>query len=93
MIDCVLEMKVDIVHFDLQALSTPPSMLQVHSRIPQVANQSYAKAARLFLSGADWDGALKEAAIPDTGLARSSVRRAIRKLKAEPEAEAGGPPF
>ena len=48
MIDCVLEMKVNIVQFDLQAPSTPPSMLQVHSRMPQVANQSYAKAARLF---------------------------------------------
>ena len=52
MIDCVLEMTVDIVHFDLQALSTPPSMLQVYSRMPQVANQSYAKAAQLRLSGA-----------------------------------------
>ena len=91
MIDCVLEMKVHIVHFDLQALRSPPSMLHVYSRIPQVANQSHAKAAQLRLSGADWDGALKEAAIPDTELARSSVRRTIRKLKAEPEA--GGRPF
>jgi hypothetical protein len=40
MIDCVLEMKVDIVHFDLQALNTLPFMLQVYSRMPQVANQS-----------------------------------------------------
>ena len=88
MIDCVLEMKVDIVHFDLQALNTLPSMLQVYSRMPQVANQSYAKAAQLRLSGADWDDALKEAAIPDTELARSSVRRTIRKLKAEAKAEA-----
>ena len=44
----VLEMKVGIVHFDLQALNTPPSMLQVYSRMPQVDNQSYAKAAQLF---------------------------------------------
>ena len=66
-------------------------MLQVYSRMPQVANQCYAKAAQLFLSGADWDDALKEAAIPDTELASKSVRRTIRKLKAEPEAE--GPPF
>ena len=66
-------------------------MLQVYSRMPQVANQSYAKAAQLFLSGANWDDALKEAAIPDTELARKSVRRTIRKLKAEPEAEC--PPF
>ena len=48
MIDCVLKMKVDVVHFDLQALHTPPYMLQVYSRMPQVANQSYAKAAQLF---------------------------------------------
>ena len=48
MIDCVLEMKVHIVHFDLQALHTPPSMPKVYSRMPQVANQSYAKAAQLF---------------------------------------------
>ena len=63
-------------------------MLQVYSRMPQVANQSYSKAAQLCLSGADWDGALKKAAIPDTELARSSVRRTIRKLKAEAKAEA-----
>ena len=87
MIGCVLEMKVDIVHFDLQALHTHPSMLHVYSRMPQVANQSYAKAAQLRLSGAGWDGALKEAAIPDTELARSSVRRTIRKLKAETKAK------
>ena len=84
----MLEMKVDIVHFDLQALHTPPSMLRVYSRMPQVASQSYAKAAQLFLSGADWDDALKEAAIPDTELSRSSVRRIIRKLKAEAKAKA-----
>ena len=48
MIDCVLEMKVHIVHFDLQALHTPPYMPQVYSRMPQVDNQSYAKAAQLF---------------------------------------------
>ena len=48
MIDCALEMKVIIEHFHLQALSTPPSMHQVYSRMPQVANQSYAKAAQLF---------------------------------------------
>ena len=48
MIDCVLEIKVGIVHFDLQALSTPPFMLYVYSRVPQVANQGYAKAAQLF---------------------------------------------
>ena len=48
MIGCVLEMKVNIAHFHLQALNTPPSMLQVYSRMPQVANQSYAKAAQLF---------------------------------------------
>ena len=88
MIDCVLEMKVDIVHFDLQALNAPPCMLQVYSRFPQVANQSYAKAARLRLSGAYWDSALRDAAIPDTQFARSSVRRTIRKLKAEAKAEA-----
>ena len=51
------------VHFDLQVLNTPPSMLQVYSRMPQVANQSHAKAAQLLLRGADWNGALKEAAI------------------------------
>ena len=56
--------------------------------MPQVASQSYAKAAQLCLSGADWDGALKEAAIPDTELARSSVRRTIHKPKAEAKAEA-----
>jgi hypothetical protein len=66
-------------------------MLQVYSRMPQVANQSYATAAQLCLSGADWDDALKEAAILDTELSRSSVRRIIRELEAEPEAE--GPPF
>ena len=88
MIDCVLEMKVGIVHFDLQALSTPPSVLRVCSRMPQYANLSYAKAAKLCLSGPGWDGALKEAAIPDTDLARSSVRRAIRKLEAEAKAKA-----
>ena len=76
------------VHFDLHALHTPPSMLHVYSRMPQVANQSHAKAAQLCLSGADWDDALKEAAIPDTELARSSVRRTIRKLMAEANAEA-----
>ena len=93
MIDCVLEIVVKIFTTtpDLQALSAPPSMLQVYSRMPQVANRSYAKPAQLFLSGAGWDDALKEAAIPDTKLARKSVRRAIRKLKAEAEAE--GPPF
>ena len=52
MIDCVLEMKVNRVLFDLQALNTPLSMRQVHSRMPQIANQSYAKAAQLCLSGA-----------------------------------------
>ena len=88
MIDCVLKMKVGTVHFDLQALSTPPSMFQVYRRMPQVANQSYAKAAQLFLCSADWDDALKEAAIPDTELARSSVRRTIRELMAEAKAEA-----
>ena len=31
MIDCVLKMKVNTLHFDLQALYTPPSMLQVYS--------------------------------------------------------------
>ena len=56
--------------------------------MPQVANQSHAKAAQLCLSGADWDDALKEAAILNTELARSSVRRAIRKLKAEAKAKA-----
>ena len=76
------------VHFDLQAHCTPPSVLQVNSRMPQVANLSHAKAAQLHLSGADWDDALKEAAIPDTELARSSVRRTIRKLEAEAEAKA-----
>ena len=76
---------------ELQALNTPHSMHQVHSRMPQVANQGHAKAGKLRLSAADWDGALKEAAIPDTELARKSVRRTIRKLKAEPEAD--GPPF
>ena len=39
-------------------------MLQVYSRMPQVANRSYAKAAQLFLSGTDWGDAPKEAAIP-----------------------------
>ena len=86
MIDCVLEMKVHIVHFDLQALHTPPSMPQVYSRMPQVANLCESRPT--FLSGADWDDALTEAAIPDTELARSSVRRAIRKLMAEAKAEA-----
>ena len=47
MIVCVLEMKVDIVHLDTKAHSAPLSMLQVYSRMPQVANQSYAKAAQL----------------------------------------------
>ena len=61
------------VHFDLQALHTPPSMLYVYSRMLQEANQSHAKAAQLRLGGADWDDALKEAAIPDTKLARKSV--------------------
>ena len=61
------------VHFDLQALHTPPSIPQVYSRMPQVANQSYAKAAQPCLSGADWDDAHKEAAITDTELARKSV--------------------
>ena len=56
--------------------------------MPQVANQSYAKAAQLFLSGADLDGALRAAAIPDTELVRSSVRRTTRKLKAEAKAKA-----
>ena len=56
--------------------------------MPQVANQSYAKAAQLYLSGADRDDALEEAAIPDTELSRSSVRRTIRKLKAEAKAGA-----
>ena len=55
MIDYVLEMKVDIVHFDLQALNTPLSMHQVYSTMPQVAHHSYAKAAHLCLSGADWE--------------------------------------
>ena len=87
MTDCVLEMKVNMCTFT-SMLNAPPSMLQVYSRMPQVANQSYAKAAQLRLSGSDWDGALKEAAIPDTELARSSVRRTIRKLKAEAKAEA-----
>ena len=54
--------------------------------MPQVANRSYAKAVQLFLSGADRDDALKEAAIPATERARSSVRRTIRKLKAEAKA-------
>ena len=66
-------------------------MLHFYSRMPQVANQSHGKAAQFRLSGADWDDALKKAAIPDTELARSSVRRTIRKLMAEPESE--GPPF
>ena len=48
MIDCMLEMKVDIAHFDLQALNAPPSILQVYSRMPQVANQSHTEAAQLF---------------------------------------------
>ena len=51
MIDCVLEMKVDMSTFTSRLFILIPSCfrrLQVYSRMPQVANQSYAKAAQLF---------------------------------------------
>ena len=47
MIDCVLEMKVNMCT-STSMLNAPPSMLQVYSRMPQVADQSYVKAAQLF---------------------------------------------
>ena len=92
MIDCVLKMKTAIVHFDLQAPNSPPFMQQVYRKMLRgVANQSYVKAAHLRMGSAEWDWALKEAAIPDTELSRSSGWRSIRKLKAEAKAEAVSP--
>ena len=53
----------------------------------QVANPSHVKAARLRESGVEWTAALKEAKVPDTDLARNSVRRIIRELVSMAEAE------
>jgi hypothetical protein len=50
MIDCVLEIVVKIFTTtpDLQALNTPPSMLQVYSRMPQVVTRAMQKPPNFF---------------------------------------------
>ena len=44
-----------------------------------MANPGHVKAARLRESGIEWTIALEKAEVPDTDLARKSVRRIIRK--------------
>ena len=55
--------------------------------MPREVNPSHVKAARLRENGVEWAAALKEAKVPDTDLARQSVRRIIRAAKAEAQAE------
>ena len=56
--------------------------------MPREVNPSHAKAARLRESGVEWAAALKEAKVPDTDLARQSVRRIIREVVSTAKAEA-----
>ena len=56
--------------------------------MPREVNPSHVKAARLRESGVEWAAALKEAKVPDTDLARQSVRRIIRELVSTAKAEA-----
>jgi hypothetical protein len=76
---------------DPYTASVRASHLQVLSRMVRVANPSHVKAAQLRESGVEWAAALKKAKVPDTDIARQSVRRFIREnvstAKAEAQAE------
>ena len=52
------------------------------------ANLSHVEATQLRVSGAGWIAALNKAKVPDTELARASVRKALRKLVTKADAEA-----
>ena len=52
------------------------------------ANPGHMKAARLRESGIEWTIALEKAEVPDTELARKSVRRIIRESGSKAKAKA-----
>ena len=52
------------------------------------ANPGHVKAARLRESGIEWTIALEKAEVPDTDLARQSVRRIIRESGSKAKAKA-----
>ena len=67
--------------------SSRASCRQMLSSMPREVNLSHVKAARLRGSGVEWTVVLKKAKVPDTGLARKSVCRIIRKLMSKAHAE------
>ena len=68
--------------------SSVPSCRQVLSRMGRDANPGHVKAARLRESGIEWTIALEKAEVPDTDLARKSVRRIIRESGSKAKAKA-----
>ena len=54
----------------------------------RVANPGHVKTARLRESGIEWTTALEKAEVPDTDLARKSVRRIIRESGSKAKAKA-----
>ena len=55
--------------------------------MPREVNPSHVEAARLRKNGVEWIAALKKAKVPDTDLARMSVRRILRELGSKVGAE------